>query len=116
MVNTVILYCSADADRAGELASAWPSRRVILCKVDPTKARMSFGKHIALFGLWSPASGDAGMEVSALITTVREHKRRAVLLVCATTEPPLAAVENEVTIIFTSHATADVARLDRLAP
>jgi hypothetical protein len=115
MLDTVILHSAADADRARELASAWTSRRVIACQVGAPQAHLSFGRHIALIALWSPATGEQGEEVEALMSAVAAHTRRAALLVCDTAEPPQRAVDAELVMVFAPDALADLAKLDRLA-
>jgi hypothetical protein len=115
VLDTVILHSAADADRARELASAWTSRRAIACQVGAPQTHLSFGRHIALFALWSPATGEQGEEVAGLVSAVAAHTRRAALLVCDTAEPPQSAVDAELVMVFTSDVLVDLAKLDRLA-
>src|SRR5262245_22733697 len=115
MVDTVILHSAVDTDRAKELASAWKSRRAIVCQVGSSQASVSFGRHIALIALWSPATGEQGEEVTGLLNAAAAHTRRAALLVCDTDEPPQCAVHAELVMVFTSNALDDLPKLDRLA-
>jgi hypothetical protein len=115
MVDTVILHSEADANRAHELACAWTSRRALACQIGASDAHLAFGRHVALVGFWSPATGEEGPEAEALFAAVRTHKRRGFLLVCDTRVPPQLAVDAALTIIFTADAPSDLAKLDRIA-
>jgi hypothetical protein len=115
MVNTIILHTDADADRANWLAQAWRERSCIACNTEAHGQRLSFGKHLVVVGIWSPATQE-GAAASDLLRAVAGHRRRAFLLVWDLPEPPPPVAATGATIIFASGAREeDVAKLSAIA-